>query len=145
MSKPDPIEFKTPDGIWLSLYHFVDDNAGASSKPRKPVLLLHGASANHGTFTTPGGLAPWLAARNFDPWLLDWRGSGRVVEEKKNAESLKGNGDAYNFNLAAEHDIPAALGPQQSFAGFSGWRLVGRARETHPCSGGNRGGRRSGW
>lgn len=111
MSKPIPIELRTSDpaAIRLTLHHWVSEDPEKSGRPRKPVLLLHGASANHETFTTPnGGLAEWLLARHFDPWLLDWRGSSLVVGEQENVES-PAQGDAYNFNLAAEFDIRAAI------------------------------------
>ena len=84
--------------------------AEPGSTGRKPVLLLHGASGNHRTFLEPhGGLAAWLAVRGFDPWLLDWRGSGLVVDNPANKESLSKNGRAFNFNLAAQHDVRRAI------------------------------------
>jgi cholesterol oxidase len=95
--------------VHLELYRYIPERADVSG-PRKPVLLLHGASASHQTFVTPnGGLAAWLAQGPFDPWLLDWRGSGRVVDNEHNRDSLRTKGDIYNFNLAAEYDIPAAI------------------------------------
>jgi pimeloyl-ACP methyl ester carboxylesterase len=81
------------------------------------VLLLHGASANHGSFTTPRvgvkgerlpSLVQWLAA-DFDPWLLDWRGTGLEKVVRKNTASLTANGHAYNFNAAARYDLPLAI------------------------------------
>lgn len=96
--------------IHLGLYHYVPENTEESRGPRKPVLLLHGASASHRTFITPdGGLAKWLAQEHFDPWLLNWRGSGLVVDDPRNERSLVENGTVYNFNLAAEHDIRDAI------------------------------------
>lgn len=115
MSEPNPflrkpIHVQSGDPpVHLKLYHYVPARID-ESRPRKPVLLLHGASASHQTFITPGGgLAAWLAEEHFDPWLLNWRGSGCVVDDAENGESLEFNGDVYNFNLAAEHDIPAAI------------------------------------
>ena len=106
-----PIDVRSGDQpVHLELYRYVNEYIDESSEPRTPVLLLHGASASHLTFLTPnGGLAAWLAERHFDPWLLNWRGSGRVVDDSKNQDSLRFNGEVYNFNLAAEHDIPAAI------------------------------------
>ena len=101
--------------VHLKLYHYVPEHIDNSREPRKPVLLLHGASASHQTFLKPnGGLAAWLA-QDFDPWLLDWRGSGCVVDDGDNDDSLKFNGDVYNFNLAAEHDIPEAIKEMRRF------------------------------
>ena len=78
--------------------------------PRKPVLLLHGASASHRTFTRPRpNFADWLAAEgSYDPWLLDWRGSGLVVDDAHQAP-LRDHGELYNFNRAAEQDVRAAV------------------------------------
>lgn len=95
--------------VYLKLYHYIPERIDAS-RPRKPVLLLHGASASHQTFLAPlGGLAKWLAQEHFDTWLLDWRGSGRVVDDERNRQSLLKHGNAYNFNLAAKHDVPDAI------------------------------------
>jgi pimeloyl-ACP methyl ester carboxylesterase len=112
MSEPEPFYFRTKDdaAIELCLHHYVREKSSKNSGPRRPVLLLHGASASHKTFTTPdGGLADWLAEKDFDPWLLDWRGSGRVVDNPHNRDSLSQHGRAYNFNRAARYDIPQAI------------------------------------
>ena len=87
---------------------------------RTPVLLLHGASANHGTFTVQNAgdaswraLAPWLFERGFDPWLLDWRGSSLVVADLENRPSLE-HQVSYNFNRAAAEDLPGAIRQMRS-------------------------------
>jgi pimeloyl-ACP methyl ester carboxylesterase len=95
-------------GVQLALWHDGSlDKAG-----RKPVLLLHGASANHRTFITPEGdrnLASSLIKEGHDPWLLDWRGSSLVVDDPTNKGSIESQGCLYNFNEAAERDVRAAL------------------------------------
>ena len=82
----------------LRLRHVVTGTNGRSAEPLKTVLLLHGASADSGTFTAPheegftgplGGLAGWLTERpdyqrRFDVWLLDWRGSKQVIDDDRN-------------------------------------------------------------
>jgi cholesterol oxidase len=96
-----------------------DEKAGAyAGKKRKPVLLLHGASGNYRTFMVPGegGLAAYLAPR-FDPWFLDWRGSGLVVDEAKDGYSFLNGGQEYTFNLAAEQDVPRAIRTIQKHCG----------------------------
>jgi cholesterol oxidase len=76
-----------------------------------PVLLLHGASANHRTFLNPVAdngdprcLADFLFAKNFEPWLLDWRGNGRI--ELSDLQRLR---DQLDFDWTAKIDIPMAL------------------------------------
>ena len=93
--------------ITLQLHRYEE---AASDGGRKPVLLVHGASANHGTFTVlPTSLAPWLLANGFDPWLLDWRGSSVVTDDPENAQLLLSHGDHFTFNAAAEFDVPGAI------------------------------------
>lgn len=110
MSDLDPIPLRAGDeSVQLTLNHYVADNQVDGEGPPKPVLLLHGASANHETFITPnGGLAKWLASQNFDPWLLDWRASSLVVDGGNNKGLLSQKG-VYNFNAAAEFDIGPAI------------------------------------
>lgn len=83
-----------------------------------PVLLLHGASARHETFrfpapvpaangSRPRALMDWLYEWGFEPWLLDWRGSGRVVDA---LEARPGGAwERLDFDAAAECDLPQAL------------------------------------
>jgi pimeloyl-ACP methyl ester carboxylesterase len=103
---------KDTSGVKIFLWRYTGNGNGMDKKPRKPVLLLHGASGNRRTFTFPDtlpddGLAKWLS-RDFDPWLLEWRGSGEVVD-KADPDSLSKHGEAYNFNLAAQYDVPRAI------------------------------------
>ena len=93
----------------------------ASPDPvRKPVPAApRGERGREHAFTTGegGGLADWLAAQNFDPWFLDWRGSGRLMTEQVNEKSLIGSSSSFNFNAAAEHDVTAALNEIHSRSG----------------------------
>jgi hypothetical protein len=101
--------------IWLRLERYGDHMGAGGLDARLPVLLLHGGSANHGTFTIPdGGLAGWLFDRGFDPWLLDWRGSSLVVDNPKNEHTLTDESDLYTFNRAALEDLPAATKKMRS-------------------------------
>jgi hypothetical protein len=83
---------------------------------KPPVLLLHGASARHESFLVPVGprgaarsLADWLFERGYEPWLLDWRGSGLVVDEVSRAGTLAPLKERFTFDAAARCDVPAAL------------------------------------
>lgn len=86
--------------------------AAGHTQDGPPVLLLHGASANRASFTyTPSGhprarsLVDYLIEEGFDPWLLDWRGSGLVVDAT-GRRKLRG---CFDLDHAAACDIPAAL------------------------------------
>ena len=82
-----------------------------------PVLLLHGASAQGGSFEVPAAgldgkprsLADWLLAEGFEPWLLDWRGSSRVVDHAREHGNFTALADVFDFDRAAQYDIPLAL------------------------------------
>ncbi len=107
MSKPEPFVLRSGDGVHLGLHRFGNGGPGHT-----PVLLLHGASANHRTFITPsrtGGLAAFLQSHGFDPWMLDWRGSGLVVEDERNQKLLAERGELFTFNEAAKLDVTAAI------------------------------------
>lgn len=99
------------NGVDVFLHRFANEG-------RTPVLLLHGASAGHQTFTIPGrsasgenrSLMEVLHAAGYEPWLLDWRGSFNVAlncgeERLKKPDCRK----LFTFDEAAEQDLPAAL------------------------------------
>lgn len=83
----------------------------------RPVLLLHGASAQHETFTFPPSLpflkrnlVDWLHHEGFDVWLLDWRGSARVVRQAQKDNLPDEAWQTFDLDHAAAHDVPEALG-----------------------------------
>ena len=98
---PAAIPVTTADGCALELRHH--------RGPGKPVLLVHGASAQSDTFrigeteTLVGHLLG--PDRRFDVWTLDWRASMRRVAE------IYCHNQATDFTIdaAARHDIPAAI------------------------------------
>lgn len=85
------------------------------ARPGAPaVLLLHGGNTCSDIYLVPdGGLAGYLA-REFDVWLLDWRGSLHVTGPVL-AEAIPRGGDLeterrmFTVERAAELDLPAAL------------------------------------
>ncbi len=101
---------KDRDRVRLFLRRMPNDGA-------PPVLLLHGASAQSGSFLVPGpdadgnprALAPWLHRNGFEPWLLDWRGSCLVVREAERKGVLDARPEAFDFDRVARFDIPEAL------------------------------------
>lgn len=74
---------------------------------RGAVLLLHGASASSETFLEPQGhsLVEYLTQERFDVWLLDWRGSHRVIDQLLDPSHR----DKFTMDAVAEHDIPLAI------------------------------------
>lgn len=100
--EPERISATPPDGVPLQLRRL--------SSPGPPVLLVHGASAQHETFLTPRGssLAEFLMESGFEPWLLDWRGSCRVTDACGPA-LLEEKREIFDFDHAAAHDLPWAL------------------------------------
>src|SRR5688500_14604479 len=111
--------------VWLQLQRYADTVDTSVDRASPPVLLLHGGSANHGTFIVPArkdetshypeeslpeqGLDGWLLERGFDPWLLDWSGSSLVVDHPENQTVLLNHPDLFTFNRAALEDVPAAM------------------------------------
>ena len=77
---------------------------------RPPVLLLHGASAQHQTFCIPKGrsLAEFLWNKGYEPWLLDWRGSRRVTDSMSDSD-FKSFREELDFDHA-EKDLSLAFG-----------------------------------
>jgi pimeloyl-ACP methyl ester carboxylesterase len=109
------MDLNTADGVQIRLYRHPSSEHAGNGADRRPVLLLHGASANHRTFlVTKGGLAGWLAANGFDPWLLDWRGSSLVVDHHTDMLKDRSAASAFNINEAARYDVPAALERMQA-------------------------------
>lgn len=92
---------KTSDGIELPLRRF----SPPGRRPSHAVLVLHGASASSETFLLPnGGLVAHLLEHGAEVWLLDWRGSNRVVENYGPEHT-----PLFTFDRVAEVDLPEAL------------------------------------
>jgi hypothetical protein len=126
MSEPST-SLKTDDGVQLRLVRHAPPQHGTTGA-RKPVLLLHGASAGSNTFITgvrDGGLASWLAGQGFDPWLLEWRGSGQLIADGLNKALLETYGPVFTFNGAAEHDVTWALHAIQKHTAAPAIALIG--------------------
>lgn len=94
---------------------------GAAKRGSPAVLLLHGAGATSDTFLLPnGGIVRYLAARGFDVWVLDWRGSRSVLEAIQRAPlggSIVAERALFTLDHVAESDIPRALAVMRGLAG----------------------------
>lgn len=90
---------------------------------RPPVLLVHGASAQHKTFCIPRGrsLADFLWEKGYEPWLLDWRGSLVVTDSliESQPDALR---DELDFDKA-EIDLFEAIKRIRALRGISGERV----------------------
>lgn len=83
----------TPDGVELLLTRVRGGKKG-------PVMLVHGAGVWSGMFALPTieeNFVQYLAKREYDVWLLDWRASIRLPLRQ------------FTLDDAAEHDFPAAI------------------------------------
>jgi pimeloyl-ACP methyl ester carboxylesterase len=78
-----------------------------------PVLLLHGLSANPKSFKVPASNAPggeprdlmrWLHKKDFEPWLLRWRGHGEL-EPSQHRQFF----EYLDYDRVAKFDIPQAV------------------------------------
>jgi hypothetical protein len=100
---PEPIAVETQDGCRLELRH----NPGLSAK--RPVLLIHGASAGSDTFRIgeKQTVVDFLLKAGFDVWTLDWRASKRC---SKDIYCAVGDDPAiFTIDAAAKYDVPAAI------------------------------------
>jgi alpha/beta hydrolase fold len=81
----------------------------ARDTAKKAVLIVHGANSGSATFLVPdGGLAAWLARKDWDVWLLDWRGSPFVMNVRKPEPNVKDEIALFTLDQAAT-DVPRAL------------------------------------
>lgn len=76
------------------------------------VLLLHGGNTCSDIYLVPdGGMAGYLS-KEFDVWLLDWRGSchvTKVILEQPVPDDTESERRRFTVEKAAELDVPAAL------------------------------------
>ena len=96
---PAPIPVTTADRCALELRRH--------RGPGKPVLLVHGASAQSDTFRIgeKQTLVAHLLSKTFDVWTLDWRASMRRVRDIY----CQNRSTDFTIDAAARHDIPAAI------------------------------------
>jgi hypothetical protein len=94
---------------------------GSARSGSPAALLLHGAGANSDTFLLPnGGIVRCLAARGFDVWVLDWRGSRCVLDALERAPlggSLRAERALFTLDHVAESDVPRALAAIRAVVG----------------------------
>ena len=99
---------EAPFGLTLRLRRY-----GRAGDRAASVLLLHGANTSSDTFLLPdGGLTRFLVKHGWQVWLLDWRGSPRVIEKLPpgwlGASALE-EIRHYTVDHVAREDVPAAL------------------------------------
>lgn len=92
---PEGLHAVAADGVRLSLRRY-----GAGGRP---VLLTHAMMVSGALFERRGeGIAPWLAERGFDAFVLDWRGHGRSCPPEPRT-------GRWTFDDLVRLDLPAAL------------------------------------
>ena len=100
----ETIFITTEDGWTLALHHY---QPLGSTKRQHPVLICHGITSNRHTWEVTDRISfpRYLAARGFDTWVLELRGSG-VSEKPTWFGSRRAN---YTFDDYALYDLPAAI------------------------------------
>ncbi len=99
-----PVETRfahTGDGWSLALHHY----RPRRQRGARPVVLCPGIACNGRFFDAGGGrgLAPYLARKGYDVWVLDPRGRG---ESKRKKQGLS---TSWHFDDYVLKDLPAAL------------------------------------
>jgi hypothetical protein len=109
---------KGPLSLRVTLRHFVDrpdHPVGKAPKSHKAVLLIHGGNTSSETFLVPhGGLAGFLGGKGWDVWLLDHRGSPRVLDARILRDPPLGGSEAaerqwFTVDRIAEDDVVGAI------------------------------------
>lgn len=119
--EPDAHEIhsvKTKDGWEIKLFRYVPEG-----EKGEPVLLCHGAFANHTNFTKPRGacLVDTLLEHGFDCWLIDFRGT-------RSSEPPLGRGrTSVQMDDYLLQDIPAALAFIRQVTGYAQVHWVGHS------------------
>ncbi len=92
---------RTGDGWSLALHHY----RPRRSRGPRPVVLCPGIACNASFFDLGNGrgLAPYLAGKGYDVWVLDPRGRG---ESKRKRQNLR---TSWHFDDYVLKDLPAAL------------------------------------
>lgn len=109
----------TRDGWQIKLFRYKP----RIESPGEPVLLCHGAFANHHNFDIPknGSLADFLAEAGLDCWLMDYRGDRSV----KPAPKQKRNNATVDQYLL--EDIPSAVTYIKQQTGYEKVHAVGHS------------------
>jgi pimeloyl-ACP methyl ester carboxylesterase len=90
----DTRRITTDDGVGIALHRHP-----ARGSRRRPVLLVHGLSANRFTFDFPGrSFADYLANHGFDAWVLELRGAGQSERPR-----------TFSVEHYVNYDLPAAV------------------------------------
>ena len=87
----------------------------AAARERGAVLMFHGGNTLSDTFLLPeGGITAYLAERDFDVWLVDWRTSPYIVDSLLQTRAPLGGSERaerslYTLAHAAREDVPRVL------------------------------------
>lgn len=95
----------TEDGWRLALYQTQSRNGvSAAASLRRPVLLLPGYGANHRAYfpMNARSLPEMLYGRGFEPWVLNFRGTGASAAPKSHKTVV-------HIDAKIAFDIPAAI------------------------------------
>lgn len=112
---------KTQDGWEVSLTEYKPIGPATG----RPVLLLHGISANDRNMDLDAGhsLARWLAAHGRPVWNLSLRGTG----ESDGPDPAKGRAAGYDFDTFWKQDLTAAVAYARAQSGGQPLDFVGHS------------------
>ncbi|MGE5130736.1 MAG: esterase/lipase family protein [Sphingomonadaceae bacterium] len=98
---PEAMAVTTGDGCQLELRRH------AGTKGRRPVLLVHGASAASATFRIGERqtLVDCLLENGFEAWTLDWRAGMRCAPNIY----CRNRSTEFTLDAAARYDVPTAI------------------------------------
>ncbi|NUN16018.1 MAG: alpha/beta fold hydrolase [Myxococcales bacterium] len=114
---------QTEDGWRLALYRTTSrDNSSKVTTERRPVLLLPGYGANHRAYfpTNARSLPEMLHAHGFDPWVLEFRGTGASSAPKDHKAVV-------HIDAKIAFDIPAAIELIRRITGSQQVSVVGHS------------------
>jgi len=127
--EPVPTRWSAADGAQPEVFLWRKPHPGPA------VLLLHGVSARRESFLIPPPdpgrpgvprcLADWLLERGYEPWVLDWRGSGYTLDQAARRDQLLPVRRRLDFDHVARCDIPLALRTIEAVKGKPCTRAVG--------------------
>lgn len=110
---------KTDDGWGVQVFRYTPKSDGRG----EPILLCHGAFANHHNFDIPSGgsMAEYLSEAGYDCWLMDYRG------DKSSKPATGKSRRSAEIDDYITEDIPAVIDFILNHTGYAELHAVGHS------------------